>query len=157
MLDRMEKGPKQYKTYLIQNQIIQLCIDGCFIGLVLYGMHFFDVAKGWRFALYGLLVIDIILRLIRPYLIYSFYAYQIVNDTIVIQRGIWFRKYEAVKIERIQFLESHFNPLSRYHHLSQIKVVTAGHDIELPYLNHHQSEEIEKYCLASLERGEADV
>lgn len=154
---RMEKGPKQYKIYLIQNHLIQLVVEGCLAGIILYGMHFFNLAEKWTYLICGLLVIDVLVHLIRPYMVYYFYTYRVVDGTIEIQRRYWFQQYEAVKIERIQFLKTHTNPLSKYHHLTQIKVVTAGHEITLPYLNQTQTAKVESYCMARLERGEADV
>lgn len=153
----MKKGPKTTKKYMIQSQCLRLLIDVWFVAGFLFLAIYFHWPIVWLYVIGGLGLLDIAIRTVYPLIAYHFYTYRVSESMIEIRHNIWFKQYDAVKIERIQYLESVSNPLSKRHALKQLRVITAGHEIALPYLKVTETERIEQHCMSHLVRGEDDV
>ncbi|QLK86488.1 PH domain-containing protein [Staphylococcus sp. 17KM0847] len=115
---------------------------------------------GWSSYLYILIAVIILLCiycLLKPYFNYRYHRYRLTENVLEVQARFWFRKYEALKIERLQYVQWKNGPLMRRHKLQRLTLVTAGHEVVLPLLHKTDVVRIEQYCLSYLKEEDSDV
>ncbi|SUK12329.1 membrane protein [Staphylococcus agnetis] len=157
MTESMIKPSKATLAYQVKSNCLQLLVELCLLSALLVSAYFFAWHFIWKIIIIICLIMTMLMRTIYPVIAYHYYTYRVQNTVIEIQRDIWFRQYQAVKVERIQFIENVANPLAKYYKLKKLKIITAGHEIALPYLTETQVDDIVAFCMTILERGEDDV
>ncbi|PTH66276.1 hypothetical protein BU582_09225 [Staphylococcus agnetis] len=153
----MLKPSKATLSYSITSNVLQLLVEICVLSVLLYCAHLFAWHIVWTYVLVICLVLNIIMRTVYPIVSYHSYTYRIHTKVVEIRKNVWFQHYQAIKIERIQYIENVTNPLATYYKLKKLKITTAGHEIALPYLLETQANDIAIHCMTVLERGEDDV
>ncbi len=97
------------------------------------------------------------LMLIFPLAIYMGYLYQrkrrfqIHEDYIVSEGGIFGRSYKLVEIFKIQSVTIESSPLQRMRGLSSLHIYTAGGDISFPFLNEKIARDARDYIMYRVE------
>lgn len=153
----MLKPSKTTLVYNIISNVLQMVYEICILSILLYLAYLFTWHILWVYVIIICLILNIIMRTVYPIISFHFYTYRIQNTVIEIHKNVWFQHYQAIKVERIQFIESVANPLARFYKLKKLKITTAGHEIALPYLTEAQTNDIANFCMTVLERGEDDV
>ncbi|REH82473.1 PH domain-containing protein [Staphylococcus felis] len=157
MAHTFQKSPKCTRGYLFQYHLIHFLIDLFILGGLTFLWYYFNWRFEWIYLITLMTVVSILYHFIYPQIYYAFNQYRIVNNRIEIKRNIWFRKFEVMKFERIQFLTRSTGPLLRRHNLCVVSLVTAGHSIKLPYISLTEAQHIETHCLNYIEGGDDDV
>lgn len=70
-----------------------------------------------------------IFNFILPFYIYRLYGYQLNGDTVMVQRGVLFRRNVIIPIKRIQHIEKYQGPIQSLFHLTTVIIYTAGSNV----------------------------
>ncbi len=92
--------------------------------------------------MYGLLAIIVIYSLIAPKLRYERYRFLLTEEEFSVRKGLIVTKTEIVPIERLHKIEVSSGPIFRAFGLKEIKVTTAGGEINVSYLDNEIADRI---------------
>lgn len=82
----------------------------------------------------------IISTYIFPEYEYRSFSFDVFEEEIEIQSGIWFRSNVLVPMNRVQHVEVGSGPIMRKYHLASLKIVTAAKEHEIKGLNNEEAE-----------------
>ncbi|MCY9516840.1 PH domain-containing protein [Paenibacillus apiarius] len=116
--------------------------------------------QGWvlypaRIALVLFLVTSLWYIVISPVLTYSYFKYEVREEEVEIQSGIFFRKHILVPMTRVQHVEKASGPVLRKFGLAKISIATAATTHEIEGLQAAAAEAL-KQRIAVLARVEDD-
>ena len=95
--------------------------------------------------MYGLVVIIVIYSLIAPKLRYERYRFLLTEEEFSVRKGLIVTKTEIVPIERLHKIEVSSGPIFRAFGLKEIKVTTAGGEINVSYLDNEIADKIAEH------------
>lgn len=151
------KSPEVAKRYLRRFYLIELIAGALplIAGLVL--IRYYNIWQPLFYIVIGLLVLLLIYCMTQPYFKYHYTHYRMNQNIIEVKRHFWFRRYDILKVERIQYVRWQNGPLLRHYKLQRLTLTTAGHEVTLPLLYAEDVERIEQHCLAYLQEVDSDV
>ncbi len=95
-----------------------------------------------RGIMYGLVVLIVLYSLIAPKLRYERYRFLLTEEEFSVRKGLIVTKTEIVPIERLHKIEVSSGPIFRAFGLKEIKVTTAGGEINVSYLDNEVADRI---------------
>lgn len=96
-------------------------------------------------VIYGLVAVIIIYSLIAPKLRYERYRFLLTEEEFAVRKGLMVTKTEIVPIERLHKIEVSSGPIFRAFGLKEIKVTTAGGEINVSYLDNEVADKIAEH------------
>lgn len=151
------KSPKIALTYFyIKEGIIFIISLMIYIAVYLLWLNY----HWFHFLIYILILLGILslLRLIfKPLIQYHYRFYKVLDGIIESKQTFIFKHLNITKVERLQYLQLHTNPLTRYFNLYEVIFVTAGHRMVLPLISQQQAKQIEQSALEYLGGADFDV
>lgn len=95
--------------------------------------------------IYGLVAFIVIYSLIAPKLRYERYRFLLTEEEFAVRKGLIVVKTEIVPIERLHKIEVSSGPVFRAFGLKEIKVTTAGGEINVSYLDNEIADKIAEH------------
>jgi len=95
--------------------------------------------------IYGIVAFMIIFSLIAPKLRYERYRFLLTEEEFAVRKGLIVLKTEIVPIERLHKIEVSSGPIFRAFGLKEIKVTTAGGEINVSYLDNEIADKIAEH------------
>ncbi len=93
-------------------------------------------------VIYGLVAIIIIYSLFAPKIRYERYRFLLTEEEFSVRKGLLVTKTEIVPIERLHKIEVSSGPIFRAFGMKEIKVTTAGGEINVSYLDDEIADQI---------------
>lgn len=100
------------------------------------------VASG---IIYGIVAFIVIYSLIAPKFRYARYRFLLTEEEFAVRKGLMVVKTEIVPIERLHKIEVSSGPIFRAFGLKEIKVTTAGGEINVSYLENEIADKIAEH------------
>ncbi len=115
-----------------------------------------------RGVMYGLVAVIIVYSLIAPKIRYERYRFLLTEEEFSVRKGLIITKTEIVPIERLHKIEVSSGPIFRAFGLKEIKVTTAGGEINVSYLDNEIADRISEHLkirinTIAVEERSADV
>ena len=101
-----------------------------------------DVARG---VIYGVVILIVIYSLLAPKVRYERYRFLLTEEEFAVRKGLIVVKTEIVPIERLHKIEVSSGPIFRAYGLKEIKVTTAGGEINVSYLDNEVADKIAEH------------
>lgn len=153
----MYKSPKQALYY---HYITRLFNSACGILVLVFFIYLWQLFNWWHGLIYifsGLILLEIILLIFRPWIKYRYAYYKVSNPIIEVKNGLFLKRKEIMKFERIQYIERKSDPILSKMQLSQVTTLTAGHVIVLPLMKNDEVDRLETEILQYLRGADYDV
>ncbi len=96
-------------------------------------------------VIYGLVAFMVIYSFIAPKLRYERYRFLLTEEEFSVRKGLIVTKTEIVPIERLHKIEVSSGPIFRAFGLKEIKVTTAGGEINVSYLDNEIADRIAEH------------
>lgn len=96
-------------------------------------------------VIYGFVVVIILYSLIAPKIRYERYRFLLTEEEFAVRKGLIVTKTEIVPIERLHKIEVSSGPIFRAFGLKEIKVTTAGGEINVSYLEDAIADQIAEH------------
>ncbi len=93
-------------------------------------------------VIYGLVAVMVVYSLIAPKLRYERYRFLLTEEEFSVRKGLIVTQTEIVPIERLHKIEVSSGPIFRAFGLKEIKVTTAGGEINVSYLDNEIADRI---------------
>lgn len=110
------------------------CAYAFFIGFDLLQI----LSKNMIIVFWLLIASGTIFILSIPYFYWRCYWYAVSEETIMLQKGIFWRTTEAVPINKVHQISVLCSPIDRITGLRKVKVITAGGDMTICFLSRQQ-------------------
>jgi putative membrane protein len=121
-------------------------IMGLPITLLLFGILYLWI---------GIWSITIILFFIyfgwHAYKWYKIFRWHVNEEGLQIYSGMWGRKFTLLTWKKVQQIQLNQNLYQRSHHLATINFITAGGNVELPYIKYDTAKQLADYVLYLVE------
>ena len=101
-----------------------------------------DVVRG---IIYGVVILIVMYSLIAPKIRYERYRFLLTEEEFAVRKGLIIVKTEIVPIERLHKIEVSSGPVFRAFGLKEIKVTTAGGEINVSYLENEVADKIAEH------------
>ena len=110
---------------------------------IIYVQDMFELSSLWG-QLGALLVVvyTIWVAVIAPYLRLRFWRYEIRENEVDIQYGIFIKHRTLIPMTRIQHVDTEYGPVMRHFGLSTLKISTAATDHRIPALSKKRASEL---------------
>lgn len=129
------------RTCMYIKSLIWFVFLGAAVGGAYIGFH-----DAWpRFVnciVIGILIIMLIYTLVSPAVRYAVYKYRLTDVELEVRKGFLIISTEIIPMERLHKIEVSSGPIYRAFGLNQVKVITAGSDLEISYLDKEVAEAI---------------
>lgn len=96
-------------------------------------------------VIYGMVAVIIIYSFIVPKIRYERYRFRLTEEEFAVRKGLMVTKTEIVPIERLHKIEVSSGPIFRAFGLKEIKVTTAGGEINVSYLEDEVADKIAEH------------
>ncbi|WP_392450390.1 PH domain-containing protein [Staphylococcus massiliensis] len=152
-----QRSPRVAKSYYVIKSFLYFLL-----GVLIYlGVIFLKHQLEWpEYVFYvatALLIIDLIFLGIDSIRHYVYHTYQLDAQNIYVRSNLWFRKYQVMKQDRIQYIKVTSKPLMRYFKLRKVTIYTAGHEVKFPLVHQDEAKRIQEATIAYLEGVDSDV
>lgn len=131
-------------------------ISGVIVLLLAIGVSIATFIFNWPIWIillaFGLFVIDVIYSVIlRPNLKWKRWKYEVRDQEIELQYGLFTIKRTLIPMIRVQHVDMKQGPILKKYKLASISISTAGGFHEIPALDENEAEEL-RYLISSLAR-----
>ncbi|TGC09348.1 PH domain-containing protein [Methanolobus halotolerans] len=99
------------------------------------------VIWGW-IGIAGVTIYTIWRSVVAPQLRMQFWRYEIQEDEIYIQHGIFVIKRTLIPMIRVQHVDTEYGPVMRYFGLATLRISTAATDHHIPALSKEKASEL---------------
>ena len=96
-------------------------------------------------VIYGMVAVIILYAFIAPKIRYERYRFLLTEEEFAVRKGLMVTKTEIVPIERLHKIEVSSGPIFRAFGLKEIKVTTAGGEINVSYLDNEVADKIAEH------------
>lgn len=90
----------------------------------------------------GAVILLFVYTAVSPGVSYAIYKYRLTDVELEVRKGFIIIRTEIIPMERLHKIELSSGPIYRAFGLTQIKVITAGSDLEISYLDKDVAEAI---------------
>lgn len=104
-----------------------------------------DIPMILQGVVYGLVAIIIIYSVFAPRIRYERYRYLLSEEEFAVRKGLIEIKTEIVPIERLHKIEVSSGPIFRMFGLKEIKVTTAGGEINVAFLDDEVADQVAEH------------
>lgn len=151
------KMPKQSIKYEYIHHIISIVFVLAVYLAFLYCWFKFD---WWHFLIYPITAIAaliVITGFITPVIRMKRISFELEEDFIQVQRGLYFQKRTVKPFDRILYVKLNHGPLSRKMNIYYIEVVTAGSSMRLPKMDREMAEHMRQSIMTKINEVNEDV
>ena len=136
-----ELTQKLHKDYIKASKLTSYITHGIFLLLIITSLIVIFI-NDWtiipiNIAVAVWIISFVIFTYIVPAYEYRSFSFEVFDEELEIQSGIWFRSNILVPMNRVQHVEVGSGPIMRKYKLASLKVVTAAKEHEISGL--HQS------------------
>jgi hypothetical protein len=137
-------NPSAVRVWQITNSIAASIVLLVTTGIWLLKYFYFDWIPMW--VIYILLVevaVQVIwFVLIEPVITYRKYRYDIKDDELIIQQGVFINKTSIIPFTRIQNVETTVGPIMKRYGLKTVDITTAGGGASIHLIDDDEAEQI---------------
>lgn len=132
---------RKARTCMYIRSFIGFAVFAAVMGGTLAGLH-----NIWpRFLNYimaGIIILALVYTIVSPGVRYAVYKYRLTDAELEVRKGFLIIRTEIIPMERLHKIEVSSGPIYRAFGLNQVKVITAGSDLEISYLDKEVAEVI---------------
>ena len=129
------------RTCMYVKSIIRFVIIGAVFGSALFWLH--DIWPGFlNYIMAGIIILALVYTIVSPGVRYAVYKYRLTDAELEVRKGFLIIRTEIIPMERLHKIEVSSGPIYRAFGLNQVKVITAGSDLEISYLDKEVAEVI---------------
>lgn len=129
------------RTCMYIKSIIWFVILGAAAGGSYIGLHSVW-PKFVNYIVIALVILMLVYTMISPAVRYAVYKYRLTDAELEVRKGFLIISTEIIPMERLHKIEVSSGPIYRAFGLNQVKVITAGSDLEISYLDKEVAEAI---------------
>lgn len=148
---------KAVKVWRQSGAITAIIMAVIAVGLTI-AVNMFDWSMWIMYSAWGLTVLDFVLYvLVIPSLRWKWWRYEVRENEIEIQKGLFIIERTLVPMIRVQHVETKQGPLMRKNDLASVEISTAATTHEIPALDKAEAEHLRQYIAQMVTMVKEDV
>lgn len=141
-----------------QSGVITAVIMAAIAGGLTVAVNVLDWSSWIMYGAWGLTVLEFVLYvLIIPSLRWKWWRYEVRENEIEVQKGLFIVERTLVPMIRVQHVETKQGPLMRKNDLASVEISTAATTHEIPALDKEEAEHLRQYIARMVTMVKEDV